>query len=101
MQEKRADVLLMDRPKCGDKVPDTGKDLELLQKLLTIELGRLDVAVRIEKERNIVFPETTVIIRDVLKLQQAIAGGNGRKSIAGGIDTSNWPDMETMPGIEA
>uniref|UniRef100_A0A6H1ZJA5 Uncharacterized protein n=1 Tax=viral metagenome TaxID=1070528 RepID=A0A6H1ZJA5_9ZZZZ len=47
-----------------------GKDI--LQKLLDIEMGRLEVAVRIEKKRNIVFPETTIIIRDIQKLQGAI-----------------------------
>ncbi len=41
---------------------------ELLQFLLAIEKERLGVAVRIERERNIVFPETTVIIHDVWKL---------------------------------
>jgi len=47
---------------------------ELLEKLLKIELERLDVAVEIEKKRNIVFPETTIIIRDILKLNEAING---------------------------
>ena len=47
---------------------------EVLKKLLDIELKRLDVAVRIEGERSIVFPETTVIIRDIQKLTAAING---------------------------
>ena len=62
----------MDRPECAQKAPDIDQSNELLEKLLAIELGRLDTAVRIEKERNIVFPETTIIIRDIQKLQDAI-----------------------------
>jgi len=46
----------------------------MLQHLLTVELDRLEVARRIEKERDIVFPETTVIIRDIQKLNAAIEG---------------------------
>jgi hypothetical protein len=61
-----------DRPRANAKPVDTNQPLKLLQRLLDIELARLDVAVRIEKERNIVFPETTIIIRDIVKLQKAI-----------------------------
>ncbi len=64
----------MDRPRCADSPPDVEQPVDLLKKLLAIELERLDVAVRIEKERKIVFPETTVIIRDILRLRQAING---------------------------
>ena len=45
--------------------------------MLAIELERLDVAVRIERERNIVFPETTVIIRDIQKLTAALNRRSG------------------------
>ncbi len=61
------------RPRANPEPPLIDGEKELLQKLLDIEIERLDVAVRIEKERNIVFPETTVIIRDILKLKNAIA----------------------------
>lgn len=47
---------------------------ELLMELLEVEVDRLHTAVRIEKERKIVFPETTVIIRDIQKLHTAIYG---------------------------
>lgn len=40
--------------------------------LLAIERERLATAVRIEKDRNIVFPETSVIIHDIMRLQDAI-----------------------------
>ena len=35
-------------------------------------MDRLEVARRIEKERKIVFPETTIIIRDIQKLMAAL-----------------------------
>jgi hypothetical protein len=63
----------MDKPECNPVPPDVNQSEELLKKLLAIELERLDTAVRIERERKIVFPETTVIIHDILKLQEALA----------------------------
>jgi hypothetical protein len=39
-----------------------------LKELLAVERGRLQVALQIEKDRKIVFPETTVIIRDIERL---------------------------------
>lgn len=62
-----------ERPSTGVPV-NTKQSKEILQKLLDIELERLGVACRIEKERNIVFPETTIIIRDIQKLSAAING---------------------------
>lgn len=44
----------------------------MLEYLLRVEVDRLEVARRIEKERDIVFPETTIIIRDIQKLMAAI-----------------------------
>jgi len=35
--------------------------------------------VRIERERNIVFPETTIIIRDIQKLTDEISKGGIKK----------------------
>jgi len=66
----------MDRPECNSKAPDTTQPIEMLQYLLDIEMKRLETAVRIENERNIVFPETIVIIRDIQKLMGAIYGEN-------------------------
>ena len=63
------------RPECNDKAPDLTQSKEILKRLLEIELQRLETAVRIEKERNIVFPETTIIIRDIQKLNEAVNGG--------------------------
>lgn len=49
---------------CGDE--------ELLVHVLEVELGRLFVAQQIEIDRQTVFPETSVIIRDILKLHEAL-----------------------------
>lgn len=38
-------------------------------------MERLETARRIERERKFVFPETTVIIRDILKLRAALLQG--------------------------
>lgn len=61
-----------ERPRANPKPPELNQSIELLKKLLDIELVRLETAVRIEKERNIVFPETTVIIHDIQKLNAVI-----------------------------
>ncbi len=61
-----------DRPSANAGPPDLTKPLEVTQALLEIEWARLLVAERIEKERKIVFPETTVIIRDIQKLQAVL-----------------------------
>lgn len=64
----------MKNPECNPNPPDVKQSKAILEKLLDIELERLDVAVRIERERKIVFPETSIIIRDIQKLQAAING---------------------------
>ena len=61
-----------DRPSANARPPDLSQPLEVTQALLEIEWARLKVAQRIEKERSIVFPETTVIIRDIQKLQTVL-----------------------------
>lgn len=55
------------RPKAGDP-PDLAAPLDVLKHLLATEQRRLEVALAIEAERRIVFPETTVIIRDIERL---------------------------------
>ena len=60
-----------ERPRPGDP-PKLDEPLELLKELLAIERSRLSVAQRIEEERKIVFPETTIIIRDIQKLMTEI-----------------------------
>lgn len=64
-----------------------GNDLarEVLIDLLSIERERLKVALRIEQERRIVFPETTVIIKDIERLLDKILGKDS-------IDTESGPE---------
>jgi len=69
-----------ERPRANAEPPDLTKPRELLERLLAIEWVRLETAVRIEKERNIVFPETTVIIRDIQKLMAACGMGKEEES---------------------
>jgi hypothetical protein len=59
--------------------------VEFLRYLLEIELERLETARRIERERSFIFPETTVIIRDILKLRAAI--------LADGAEATDPPEV--------
>ena len=65
------------RPDAGTGL-DVDADVFELRRLLSIQRGRLEVALRIEDERSIVFPETSVIIRDVERLLDLIAEHEGR-----------------------
>ena len=58
----------MDRPIPSLKAPDLTQPESVLRYLLATELERLEVARRIEQERNIVFPETSVIVHDIERL---------------------------------
>ena len=58
---------MSDRPKAGDP-PDLTQPTEVLRFLLGVECRRLEVALSIEAKRELVFPETTVIIRDIERL---------------------------------
>jgi hypothetical protein len=59
------------RPRAGDP-PQLDQPLDVLRELLNIERDRLQVARRIEEERKIVFPETSVIVRDIMKIMDEI-----------------------------
>lgn len=73
------------RPSPNAKAPDLTKPKEVLEALLEIEWARLLVAQKIEEERKIVFPETTVIIRDIQKLMAAL-GKDGKPPTVPGAD---------------
>lgn len=61
-----------ERPRPGDP-PRLNETLDILRELLAVERARLVVALRIEQERDIiVFPETTIIIRDIERLSLEI-----------------------------
>jgi len=62
-------------PRCSPDPPPVDASAEFLRYLLDIEIERLETARRIERERGFVFPETTVIIRDILKLRAALLQG--------------------------
>jgi hypothetical protein len=55
------------RPRAGDP-PELTAPLEILEELLEIERERLRTAREIEKRREMVFPETSVIVRDIERL---------------------------------
>jgi len=59
------------RPRTGAP-PALDEPKDILLELLDAERARLKVALRIEEERKIVFPETSIIIRDIQKLIVAI-----------------------------
>jgi len=66
-----------ERPRANVNPPDLDNPKEVLRALLAIEWERLETAKRIEQERRIVFPETTVIIRDIQKLMGALNRKDG------------------------
>lgn len=63
-----------DRPVPRAHGIDPGERIEVLRELLTIERQRLINALKLEQERNIVFPETTVIVKDIERLLEALGG---------------------------
>ena len=67
------------RPGVGSQ-PDVSGDLETLRYLLEVEKARLEVALRIEKARNIVFPETSVIVHDIERLMKAVSDAEKKKA---------------------
>ncbi len=75
-----------DRARANDKPPNLKSPLALLKKLLSIENDRLETAIKIEKKRDIVFPETTVIIHDIMKLSKEIENRDKGKIEKIGMD---------------
>ncbi len=65
-----------DRPSPRSGPIDASEKSEILHELLVIERARLAEACRIEAERRIVFPETTVIIKDIKSLLAALSSGS-------------------------
>ena len=62
------------RPAPAPRAPPREALREVYEELLAIERERLAVAVRIERERGFVFPETSVIVRDVRTLAEKVYG---------------------------
>lgn len=63
------------RPVPLPRAPDLGAHLEILRALLATQLERLGEARELERSRGFIFPETTVIARDVARLSAAVHGG--------------------------
>ena len=64
----------LDRPVPAPRAPPRQALRAVYEHLLAVEQERLAVAVRIERERGIVFPETSVIVRDVRTLAEKLYG---------------------------
>lgn len=62
------------RPAPAASAPPRDALREVYETLLQIERARLEVAVRIERERGFIFPETSVIVRDVRQLAEKLYG---------------------------
>ena len=62
------------RPVPAPRAPPREALRAVYEQLLAVEQDRLAVAVRIEGERGIVFPETSVIVRDVRYLAEKLYG---------------------------
>lgn len=62
------------RPAPAPRAPPREALHAVYVELLAIEQERLRVAVRIERERGFVFPETSVIVRDVRSLAEKVYG---------------------------
>ena len=70
------------RPAPAPRAPPRTALLSVYSELLAIERERLAVAVRIERERGFVFPETSVIVRDVRFLAEKVYGPASMASTA-------------------
>jgi hypothetical protein len=88
-------------PGCSPDPPDLTQPLPLLRYLLGVELRRLEVATRLETERNFVFPETTIIIRDIQKLQSAIKETEGRPHSACALGEPCDDDDDVLQSLRA
>ena len=62
-----------DRPVPRSGPIDPTERAEILRELLTVERARLAQALEMERTRSIVFPETTVIAKDIERLVAALS----------------------------
>lgn len=87
------------RPAPAPTAPPRQALREVYEHLLEVEHERLAVAVRIERERGIVFPETSVIVRDVRTLAEKLYGpGAGGPA---GAEDGEAGGGQPRPGREA
>jgi len=87
------------RPAPAPRAPPRDALHAVYVELLAIEQERLRVAVKIERERGFVFPETSVIVRDVRFLAEKVYGpapSTGRKASGEGAG----PAVTGLPSDE-
>ncbi len=89
------------RPAPAPRAPPRDALLEVYEELLLIERARLQVAVRIERERGFVFPETSVIVRDVRFLAEKVYGPTPSTSRKGGMAPLDAPEAGTRALLRA
>ncbi len=78
------------RARANDSPPALNGTTQKLKYLLEVEEKRLEIAVKIENKRDIVFPETTVIIHDIIKLEKEIERRETSKSNDTDDDLFKW-----------
>ena len=95
------------RPAPAPRAPPRDALRSVYVELLAIERARLQVAVRIERERGFVFPETSVIVRDVRFLAEKVYGpvpSTGRKGGQAAPDTpeggAGAPGVAGLPPVD-
>lgn len=88
------------RPAPAPRAPPRDALLDVYVELLAIERARLQVAVRIERERGFVFPETSVIVRDVRFLAEKVYGPVPSTGRRGGQSALDAPEGGAgAPGV--
>lgn len=87
------------RPRPGSP-PDLSQRHEVLAEVLCIEQARLREARRIEEERRIVFPETSVIVRDILCILDTLATPDVHKKKSMKGDARCQDQLQKLPSKE-
>ena len=88
---------MTDRPQAGEP-PDLTQPTEVLRFLLGVECRRLEVALSIEAKRELVFPETTVIIRDIERLTAEVERRDAEATGAGAAAPAKAAQTIPSPG---
>ena len=88
------------RPEPAERAHDLTQHRAILAELLVVERARLEVALRIERERKIVFPETTVIVKDIQRLSLALLSKADDPDDDAGASGEPDPDPSPTPGAE-
>lgn len=85
-----------DRPVPGPPVIGVEGEVEILRELLDIERRRLTMAHKMEADRKIIFPETTVIVRDIERLLDKI---RAKETNGAALSTSPPDDDDPLDAI--